>query len=247
MISQSQFHDFFRRYRESIGGGNEDDCDTLVRFFERVRPEMARLREAVLQEEKDFAPDFNIFRALHVERKETVLHTPMLAHLLDPSATHGQGLLFLRGFLNMVRRHPSALPPDEFVGDGHWMILREFYIACVGIIDLLIENPGKKCIIVIENKIDADDHAGQLHQYEEWVEKNRPDYQWRQLIYLTPDGRCPTSDKADSWLCLSHRRNVSRFLEESLEDVKPPSVRVILQQYIAILKHLTEENDDQAS
>ncbi len=247
MIAKSQFQDFFRRYRESVGGSNDDDCDSLARFFDRVRPEMARLREAVLQEEKDSAPDFNIFRALRLERKETVLHTPMLAHLLDPSASHGQGVLFLRGFLKVVLRHPCSVPSDESVEGGHWMVLREFYIAGVGIIDLLIENPGKKCIIVIENKIDADDHSGQLRQYQEWVASNRPDYRWRQLIYLTPDGRCPTSDKADSWLCLSHRRNVSQFLEESLGEVKPPSVRAIVQQYIAILKHLTEDNDDQAS
>lgn len=247
MISKSQFQDFFRRYQESVGDSHQANCNRLARFFDRVRPEMARLREAVRQEEKDFAPDFNIFRALNVQRKETVLHTPMLAHLLDPSAAHGQGLLFLRCFFHIVRQQKNAVLPDVSMAAGHWMVLREFYIAGVGIIDLLIENPGKKCIIVIENKIDAHDHSGQLHKYQRWVDITRPDYQWRQLIYLTPNGREPMSDTVDSWLCLSHRRHISQFLVEALADVKPPSVRAIVQQYVAILKQLTENNDDQAS
>lgn len=247
MISISEFQDFFRRYQQWAGNGQEHQCDSLARFFSRVRPEMARLREAVLQEQKEFAPDFNIFRALRVERKEAVLHTPMLAHLLDPSATHGQGLAFLRSFLNMSRRHSHSVVPDELVDGGHWMVLREFYIAGAGILDVLIENPSKRCIIVIENKIDADDHSGQLHQYQTWIEKNRSDYQWRHMIYLTPDGRCSISNRADSWLRLSYRHDISWFLDDALRVVKPPAVRQVVQQYRAILKDLTEDDDDQTS
>ena len=245
MISISAFQDFFRRYHQWVGGGQRHEFDSLARFFNRVRPEMARLQEATLKEQKESAPDFNIFRALRVERREAVLHTPMLAHLLDPSATHGQGLAFLRSFLNMMRRHQCPMLPDELVGGGHWMVLREFYIASVGILNVLIENPVQRCIIIIENKIDAEPHGGQLHRYQAWVEKNRSDYRWRQLIYLTPDGRLSNSNGADSWLSLSYRHDISWFLDDALREVKPPAVRQVVQQYRAILRDLTEDEDDQ--
>ena len=255
MRSIAEFGDFFRRYQQLTGdagieGNDEADtpcCDDFIGSFNRIRPEFSRLLEAVRQEEKEFAPRFNIYRALHIERKEAVCHTPMLAHLLDPSASHGQGMAFLKPFLNMVQRRSVSKPPDGFLEGGHWTVLREFYIAGVGILDVLIENPGKKCIVVIENKIDANDHLGQLPNYKAWAEESRRDYDWRYLIYLTPDGRCPKSEKARDWLCLSYKKDIRAVLKEALHEVNAIPVQEAVRQYLSILSELSEDSDDQGS
>jgi hypothetical protein len=238
------FQDFFCRYGQFIVDAEKQSCSAFGNFFDRVGPDLTRLLEAVRQEERFVAPRFNIFTALHIERKETVLHTPMLAHLLDPSASHSQGSIFLRRFFEILGRLPCSVPPDISSEGGQWTVLREFYIAGVGILDLLIENPGKKYIIVIENKIDANDHSDQLPRYKEWMEKNRSDYKWRQLLYLTPDGRCPTSSESRDWLCLSYNKDIRRFLKEALQDVKAPAVQELVRQYLAILTHWMEDSDD---
>ena len=251
MKSLVEFGDFFRRYQQFVGdagiGGDEAETpcgDDFIRFFDGIRPELSCLLEAVRREDQELAPRFNIFRALHIEHKEAVCHTPMLAHLLDPSGSHGQGMAFLKPFLNMVQQRSDSKPPDGFLEGGHWTVLREFCIAGVGILDVLIDNPGKKCVIVIENKIEADDHAGQLPNYKAWVEESRHDYDWRHLIYLTPDGRCPKSQKTRDWLCLSYKKDIRAVLKEALHEVNAPPVQEAVRQYLSILSELSEDSDD---
>ena len=145
------------------------------------------------------------------------------------------------------------MPADESFDDDRWMIQKEVYIGCGGdeeqggIIDILIENAKKKHIIVIENKIDTDDHGDQLYRYYCWMEKYRRDYKWRQLIYLTPEGRCPKSNKKCELICISYKKHIRDFLNASLKDVKAPPVREIVNQYLAILEDLTEDYDDETS
>lgn len=38
--------------------------------------------------------NFNIFNVLKISRRETVLHTPLIAELLNPYGSHGQGNVF---------------------------------------------------------------------------------------------------------------------------------------------------------
>ena len=114
---------------------------------------------------------------------------PVSGHLPDPLAAHGQGLLFLECLFDCWKdrlTHPSA-PLD----DGNWLVRSEFHVPGFGILDLLIENDKKKYVLVIENKIGSDDHGDQLPRYREWMDMYRQGWT-RQLVYLTPNGRCPT-------------------------------------------------------
>src|SRR5262249_9731662 len=136
------------------------------------------------------APQFNIFRVLERERREVITHSRFLAHLLRPTASHGQGDLFLREFLC---RPPVELG-DIVITDAFWDVRPE-KVTSFGNIDLVIGCPRLRRCVVIENKIGAGDQAGQLARYHRWL-KHHPIYQLERsrLIYLTPEGSEPSAD-----------------------------------------------------
>lgn len=238
MATIPEFTDFLARFRQVICRGDQQVLAGLPAFFDRVRSEWPHLMEGLRQEAITEAPRFNVFRILHLERKETSLHTPLLGHLLDPTASHGQGLLFLRAFLNRLReRHGVDLPDADA---GRWTVRTEFHIGLHGQLDLLIENPLKKIVIVIENKVDTHDHGHQLRR--SWMNEHRADWP-RLLIYLTPDGRCPK--KECDCLCLSYGEDVLEFLKKALLEVTAPPVKETVEQYCDIITSWVENLDEQ--
>lgn len=241
MNSMNDFQQFFGRYRQF----EQETHDTFVRFLDRVRPELPRLMEAVREEEMESAPRFNVFRALGMERKEDDLHTPILSYLLDPSAQHAQGGVFLRHFFEVVRRH-TTMPDARSLQNGHWAIRREFFIGSGGIVDILLENARQQYVVVIENKIDTDDHGDQIPRYHKWLCENRRHYRWRQLIYLTPDGREPLSCSGCEFLTLSYTKDIVGFLAAALPEVKAQAVMEVVQQYLTLLKGWMKDDDDKA-
>lgn len=253
MISTKAYQAFFRRYQVFMLSVEQESEVGWGAFCGRVRTSLPQLLKAVRSEEAQVAPDFNIFRTLGLERLEEAFHTPMLAYLLDPSATHSQGSLFLKAFFNMLhdrlRRKGCSVPPLERLDEGQWAVRREFYIGGSrkgGRLDLLIENARNKYIVVIENKIATDDSPDQLQHYYDWLTKHRSDYQWRELIYLTPDGRYPKYAKCKC-LRLSYAKDISTFLNAAMKDVKAPAVRMIVRQYLVLLGSLAEEDDDEVT
>lgn len=240
MPTLPEFTDFFARYQRFCCHDDQQALIGLPAFIHRVRSEWPRLMEGLRQEAITEAPAFNVFRVLHLERKETTLHTPMLGHLLDPTASHGQGLVFLRALLNGLRERPAVDLPDP--DEGRWTVRTEFDLGIHGRLDLLIENPPKKCVIVIENKVDGHDHKHQLRNYLHWMNEHRPD--WSQtLIYLTPDGRCPKSECA--CLCLSYGEDVLEFLKKALREVTAPPVKETVEQYCDLITSWVENLDEE--
>ena len=240
MNSISGFQYFFGRYRQF----EQTKHDAFVSFLDRVRPKMPILMEAVRQEEMESAPRFNVFRALGIERREDDLHTPILAHLLDPSAQHAQGTLFLRNFFDVVRGYEPTTPEATLLQNGHWTIRREFFIGAGGVVDLLLENARQKTIILIENKFDTHDHGDQIPRYHKWLCEHRRHYRWRQLIYLTPDGRKPLSCSGCKYLRLSYKEDIAGFLTAAFPDIKAEPVQEIVRQYLMLLKRWMEDGDD---
>src|SRR5690606_13775611 len=111
------------------------------------------------------AASFNIFRALGVASRETV-HSSFLAHLFDPRGAHQQKGLFLKSFFTFLReeRHSSCwiYPADD------WTVCTEHDCRPFRArLDLLLQSADRSVIVVIENKIFARDHDGQLDEYAE--------------------------------------------------------------------------------
>jgi hypothetical protein len=240
--------DFLCRFREFTNRSNKQGFEGVRDFLESAHDSINDLLEKIRRENVRFAPRFNIFRALEIERKEVVLHTRLLRHLLDPTASHGQGHLFLRCFFDMMADAHRArfTPPPEPLDDSRWVVSKELDLGGEGRLDLLIENSTKKYVVIIENKIGAGEGDGQLERYEKWVDERRLKYE-KVLVFLTPSGRKPDSTSSNRWIRLSYRMDVAKFLDgvlssEQLKEAQ--SVREILQQYLLIVKTLSEVGDD---
>ena len=99
-----------------------------------VKREQSRLR----------GEQFNMFSACGVNHYETT-HSSIIAELLNPQGSHGQGTLFLSLFLSLF--HSDF----NFCLDKGASVEREHYTGD-GFIDILITNPYNQAVI-IENKL----------------------------------------------------------------------------------------------
>lgn len=129
-------------------------------------------------------------------------HTRLLAWLLDPRAkspdrAHGLGALALRALLSLCQSEGESLVPqglsdlrvwrEERLGDGLGATARAPDVRCEW-----SDESGAPWVLLLEDKLDAAEGDAQLADYLTWMRRHRPGYR-RLLVYLTPDGRAPSS------------------------------------------------------
>lgn len=212
-----------------------------------------KLRQDYQQNSRELAPEHNVFRLLDVTKAEVGLHSPMLADILDPFGTHGQGTVFLRAFLDMLLNQKSDLstfPKSELSAlarkitdparPGDWIIARER-----GRIDVSVRNARIGLLIFIENKIDANEQPDQLARYRRLLDRQVHSYPVRLLIYLAPRYRgSPESGTPN--ICLTYEDDITTWLQ-SCEHTGPEHVRANLRQYIDVISHLRPGGNDDLS
>lgn len=195
--------------------------------------------------ESDGAQDafarFNVFRALRLGRHE-IRHSNFLSWLLDPSESHGQHDLFLRGFVGLaessVSKEGTSDAPTSDVSnllDGV-QVDREH-----DALDLRIVLPGRRQVIAVENKLFSSEQSDQLGRYAESVRASFPD--WRHtFLYLTLDGETPSDER---WLPLSHRQVMETIAKSQgqLRRDTPPAIRAFVQHYIDLLSDIYAQRD----
>jgi hypothetical protein len=155
---------------------------------------------------------FDIFEFLKMSHREDVLHTPMIAGLLNPLGLHGLGDLFLRRFLDCLSCPELSLTRAD-PSDYDWVVKRE-HLVPGGRIDILLLCPKKRIAIAIENKIRARESRTQLPCYLTWLRSLSP--------YYTTIGLCaapshisreaPGADRMPALPIQSTRRPARRFL-----------------------------------
>lgn len=216
-----------------IMGETMADLRGIKQFSRRLRRDLPALERKTRRQALLKAPCFNVFHALHIDRRETILHSPMLAHLLDPTASHGQGSLFLREFFKVAQKKSGFIGPAQPLNADQWSVRTEVYVGN-GSIDLLLECPRQRYLLAIENKVDALEGPAQLWRYYQWMQRQSY-YTTRQLIFLTLDGREPKSHKGAPYVRLSYRQDIREFLELACEGTLAPCVKEMVSQYIAVL------------
>src|SRR5438132_6901124 len=91
---------FIRRFEQTLEGEQQKAAAEFAMSFASLRSAYQPLQRDAAERFKCIAPDFNIFRVLRLGRKEVITHSPILAHLLDATASHAQKTVFLRAFLD---------------------------------------------------------------------------------------------------------------------------------------------------
>lgn len=181
---------------------------------------------------------FNVFNILGLESKEVRLHSALLAELLRPNGMSGVGNAFQKAFLAILGL------PENYIVDGRVSV--ELSIGTTtdtegGRIDIIMEDGNH--VIIIENKIYAQDQPAQLLRYTNFARDNYP-HGYR-LLYLTLDGKeaCDDSAQGCPYQCISYKNEISKWLEECARiSFDRPLVRETIRQYINLIKQLTNQS-----
>lgn len=145
--------------------------ETIRGLLNEVGFKIGTLREARNQFAAQLAPDFNLFDYL---RNDEMGVSKVIADLLDPKGTHGQGGLFLHAFA-------SLLGQSWITGTSEWRVVTEQQANGQRRIDVYLESDIG--IIGIENKPWASDQKNQLNDYADHLKRIAAKKSWL-LIYL---------------------------------------------------------------
>lgn len=200
------------------------------------------LKKVNLIEAENGTNDFNVFSVLGLETKEVILHSKLLAELLNPYGSHGMGSYFLSSFLEKLNKELEIkFSLDEL---DKTTIEIEKDTNGKGRIDIFIETPND--VIIIENKIYAGDQEKQLKRYNEFLSENfekKP----KHILYLTLYGTEPSEYstgkiKDNFWKCISYDKTIKKWLTQCLNNNNisiSDKVKIVIEQYLDVINILT--------
>lgn len=230
--------DFLDDYQSFVESERQAEFLQFRAGFERIRGPFERLQRQEYQRQHTQAPQFNIFHLMGIARREEKTHSAFLAHLLNPKAAHGQGVLFLKAFLKMcAQAHPSFPSFDDNDLGIRWQVWIERSVP-QGRLDIVVESAELGYLFVIENKVDANEQADQLRRYADWMQSREELFPIQALIFLTPRGDSAHSHGGAAYFPLSYCRNVYRWLTNTLDKIAAPTVRETVRQYAALIETL---------
>lgn len=199
--------------------------------------------------------NFNVFKVLKMTTSEVRTHSAFLSELLNPKGSHGLRNVFLKTFLRQLNEmkledFQARDVLEHFNGESAIVKAEEFigYLdneqITGGRVDLVLkDNSGN--VIVVENKINAQDQSHQIERY-----KNA--YPKAAILYLTLWGNEPSADSKGSfqngidYLSISYREFIFNWLTNCIKEaVIFPLLRETLVQYQNLIKHLTGKTMNQ--
>ncbi len=201
--------------------------------------------------------DFNVFRLLQRTTDENVI-SAVIADMLSPDGTHGQGRMFLDAFMNKIcasledrSRHPEPAPHMTQFGDEQVRVHLEYSTDKGRRIDIVVAF-GQHFLLGIENKIHAYDQQNQVQDYLSYLASCCPDHA---LLYLTPSGRRPSSFSiSDEYVesthkktlyCVSYSENIVAWLEECARQCESDRYRNFIKDFIdCVIAYAPLEEDD---
>lgn len=184
---------------------------------------------------------FNVCTVLGLARQE-LRHSDLLAYLLNPQADHGLGDRFLRAIIK------QAAPGDPVALEAGKLTLELLKVQREWEhIDIFVLSPADRLAIIIENKVDSDEHSNQLKRYYDVVQKRYPG--WRILaIYLTLYGTPPEhAHDRERYVPLSYT-SIADALSEAGDAPIEPDVRAFIRHYSQFIRSelVPDQNSDQA-
>lgn len=193
-------------------------------LLEQIHDVKAKYKK--LNEEQ--AIGFNIFSILLKSNDEVNLHSKFIYELLNPQGSHQQGRLFLDLFLEQLGIEMDDTRAVEAFREKENL-------------DILLQTSHDA--LIIENKVDTQDHSSQLSRYWESVKSKGYEASNIYLIYLTLWGEKPLENAMqEKVLTISYRKEIVLWLEEAIEKVEHiPVLKETLEQYLSLIQELTKQ------
>ncbi len=164
-------------------------------FFAELAPRLETARALEQDLDRHLARRFNVLDYL---RSDELGLSRIIADLLDPQATHGQGWLFLQVLLEWLHAEEETrlLPQGWHLAESRATAAVEVerVITDLRRIDVSVEirtGAGTYCI-ALENKPYAEDQRRQVADYLDFLSKRYDDRFL--LIYLSPTGQAPSEE-----------------------------------------------------
>lgn len=185
---------------------------------------------------KSTGEDFNIFSILRMEYDENATHSRFISELLNKKGSHQQGNAFLKLFCEQF-----SIENFDF---ENYDVITEYSIGRVsenymngGRIDIFIRDTSAN-VIMIENKIYADEQKYQLVRYKNAFPNGK-------LFFLTLYGNessCKNAKKID-YTPISYSLDIINWLENCKKyAIDTPMLREVISQYIYLIKKITNQN-----
>ena len=190
---------------------------------------------------RETGSNFNIFEVADISSKETVI-CRVLCELLSPAGWHGQGSKYLEIFLRDCLK--ETINRDIL---DNARVYSEQIIDKGRRIDIVIEAGNR--YIPIEVKIYAGEQKDQCADYYNFAKSK--DKQAK-VVYLTRFGDAPSGYSVkdiaeDEIINISFSHDVIGWLEKCLsqpDTIKKAPIREIIIQFIAAIKHFTDQLED---
>ncbi len=213
--------------------------------------ELAKINQQIEKEEIYSRSAFNIFTILRKASDEVAVHSRFLAELLNPNGSHGM-LIFQRLFIEKVinatietNTQKYQWQREKISSNTHFNCFFEQSQGKFGRIDILLENEEQ--IIVIENKIYADEQKKQLERYYNACIEKGFRHENIYILYLNLyGGEISNYGKGNlskhDFAQISYKDDILSWLEYCLETDKVkqfPHIEQTIIQYYTLIKKLT--------
>ena len=186
---------------------------------------------------------FNIFSILRNEYDEVNLHSKFITELLKDK---NYGRKFIELLLPIIG--------VEKINYKRVNIFSEYSIKDNGRIDIILKFflEDNKKVVVIENKIYADDQYQQLKRYYDSMLMEGYKSEEIELVYLTLAGAEPSEDSIkglpaavrENMRIISYKDDIITWIEDCIKEVaQVPIIRETLVQYESLLKKITGKGE----
>ena len=179
------------RFFSSVNERLDAELREYQRFFDGLTPRLETARMLERELDVKLARRFNVFDYLKSKsryRVNEVTLSRVIAGLLDPRGSHGQGTLFLRCLCNALGARRLQWASGISLQDA-W-IKDEWLTEDNRRLDVFIHLDNNHCL-AIENKPYAPDSPNQLNDY---LRDLRKKYKKSLLIYLSGSGKPPAKE-----------------------------------------------------
>lgn len=176
------------------------DIETIKNFFAKLNPKLNAARTLDRELNRHLAHHFNVFDYLKTDERGL---SRVIADLLNPKGTHGQGSLFLNILLDqlgMTNKWPDLDASKAKVGTERRIEVEdsrngiENHSRKNRFIDIFVKIPGNgvEYCVAIENKPYSLDGQYQIQDYISYLEKNEKFHDRFLMIYVPPTGTLPS-------------------------------------------------------
>jgi len=203
--------------------------------------------------EKESGQRFNLFSILDRETDEVKTHSSLIAELLNPQGSHGQGYDFLEFFVEVLEKNQrnSISCKAQIPRKTELKNLQVYVERNVGKfrgskcrLDILLSN--NKWQVCIENKFNAKQGELQLERYFDYLGEDNA----RQtlLIYLTKTNKESDEYKSEElkngtdFFWITYEKDILEWLDKCIEKCEQiPILKESLTQYSNLLKQETNQ------